>query len=191
MGCCFGQDLRQLVADGVPSENIYGLDVERPLIDLGYDLFMDRDKLRSTFVVRDVFDKDADWSPLEGKMDIIHASAFFHLFPWPKQAEVGRVLVRLARLKSSSIIIGRQMGSLTPGEFPSMVEGSTGYRHNVDSLQRLWDEVGAMTGSRWTVEGTLDTVALMGIGELSKDSENKSVFSDPNMRRLLFTIRRE
>ena len=50
LGCCFGQDLRELVADGAPSENIYGLDIEGPLIDVGYDLFMDRGKIKSTLV---------------------------------------------------------------------------------------------------------------------------------------------
>ncbi|KAL2059602.1 hypothetical protein ABVK25_000895 [Lepraria finkii] len=34
IGCCFGQDIRQLVIDRVPAENIYGIDVELKFIDL-------------------------------------------------------------------------------------------------------------------------------------------------------------
>ncbi|KAJ5720177.1 hypothetical protein N7493_007055 [Penicillium malachiteum] len=34
-GCCFEQDLRQLVYDGVPSAQLIGLDIEGPLLDLG------------------------------------------------------------------------------------------------------------------------------------------------------------
>ena len=37
LGCCFGQDLRQLVNDGVPSERLVGLDIAEPLIERGYD----------------------------------------------------------------------------------------------------------------------------------------------------------
>ena len=59
---CFGQDLRQLVADGAPSENIYGLDIEGLLIDIGYNLFIDRGRLKSTFIVGDVYDPSTDWS---------------------------------------------------------------------------------------------------------------------------------
>ena len=81
IGCCFGQDPRQLVADGAPSENIYGLDIEGPLIDIGYDLFMDRGWLKSTFIVGDVYNPSTNWSQLLDKMDIINASAFLHLFP--------------------------------------------------------------------------------------------------------------
>lgn len=190
LGCCFGQDLRQLVADGAPSEKIYGLDIEGPLIDMGYDLFMDRGKLKSTFVVEDVYKPEADWSQLEGKMDIINASAFFHLFPWPKQIEASCLLVRLGRPKAGTIIIGRQMGSLTPAEFPSMIEGTTGFRHDLQTLQKLWDEVGAITDTHWKADGTLDTVGIMGKGDSSKDSKNKPAWVEPNMRRLLFTIRR-
>lgn len=191
LGCCFGQDLRQLVADGAPSENIYGLDIEGPLIDVGYDLFMDRGKLKSTFFVADVFTRGTDWSQLEGKMDIINASAFFHLFPWPKQIEASCLLVRFGRSKPRTVIIGRQMGSLTPGEFPSLIEGETGYRHDIHTLQKLWDEVGAITGTRWEVDGTLDTVGIMGKGDSSKDSKDKPAWVEPNMRRLLFTITRK
>ena len=190
LGCCFGQDLRQLVADGAPSEKIYGLDIESRLIDMGYDLFMDRGKLNSTFVVEDVYNPEADWSQLEGKMDIINASAFFHLFPWPKQIEAGCLLVRFGRPKAGTIIVGRQTGSLTPAEFPGLSEGTTAFRHDLQTLQRLWDEVGAITDTHWKASGTLDTVSLMGKGDSPKDSKNEPEWAEPNTRRLLFTIER-
>ena len=191
LGCCFGQDLRQLVADGAPSENIYGLDIEGPLIDLGFDLFVDCEELRATFIVGDVYDSDTDWSALEAKIDMINASAFFHLYLLLKQIEAGCLLVRFGGSKPGTAIIGRQMGSLTPGEFPSVVEGTTGYRHNLHTLQKLWDEVGAITGIRWEVDGTLDTVGIMGKGVSAKDSKDKPAWAEPNMRRLLFTSTRK
>ena len=83
------------------------------------------------------------------------------------------------------------MGSLTPGEFPSLVEGTTGYRHDVGTLQKLWDEVGALTQTQWEVDGTLDMVGIMGKGDSAKDSKDKPAWAEPNMRRLLFTITRQ
>ncbi|KAJ5547924.1 hypothetical protein N7513_005158 [Penicillium frequentans] len=49
IGCRFGQDLRQLVHDGIPSSQLIGLDIEQPLMDLGYELFRDRETLESKF----------------------------------------------------------------------------------------------------------------------------------------------
>ena len=190
LGCCFGQDLRQLVAHGAPSENIYGLDIESQLIDMGFDLFLDRAKLKATFIVGDVYDRNTDWSSIEGSMDIINASAFFHLYPLSKQLEASCLLVQFGRSKPGTLIIGRQMGSLTPGEFPSLNEGTTGYRHDLHTLQKLWDEVGEITGTQWKVNGTLDTVGIMGKGDSTKDSKDKPAWAEPNMRRLLFTIER-
>ena len=191
LGCCFGQDLRQLIADGAPAGNMCGLDIERPLIDVGYDLFRDRGKLKATFIVGDVYNPDTDWTQLEGKMDIINASAFFHLFPWQKQVEACCLLVRFGRARAGTVIIGRQMGSLTPGEFPSLVEGTTGYRHNTGTLRKLWDGVEAMTGTQWEVDGTLDSVGIMGKGDSAKDPKEMPAWAEPNMRRLLFTVRRQ
>ena len=92
IGCCFGQDLWQLVVDGVPSEKLVGLDIEGPLMELGSDFCLDRATLRSRFVVADVLrgrKQGKAWTELErgsssnsdGGFDVLHCSAFFHLFP--------------------------------------------------------------------------------------------------------------
>ena len=46
VGCCFGQDLRRLVVDGAPSENLVGLELKPQFLSLGYDLFADREFLQ-------------------------------------------------------------------------------------------------------------------------------------------------
>ena len=56
LGCCFAQELRQLVLDGVPSKRLYGIDVEPKFFELGYDLFLDRNTLRSDFLAENVLD---------------------------------------------------------------------------------------------------------------------------------------
>ena len=100
--------MRLLIANGAPSENLYGLDIEKPLIDVGYDLFMDRGKIKSAFIVGDVYNPETKWDQLVQKMDIINASAFFHLYPWPKQVEACCLLVRFGRPRPGTVIIGRQ-----------------------------------------------------------------------------------
>jgi len=60
LGCCLAQDLRKLVADGAPSQHLYGLDIEERFIDLSYDLFRDHATLRSRFVVADLLNPAVD-----------------------------------------------------------------------------------------------------------------------------------
>jgi ubiquinone/menaquinone biosynthesis C-methylase UbiE len=53
IGCCFGQVIRKLVYDGVPSENIYGADFREDFIELGHELFRDKATLRTKFIIGD------------------------------------------------------------------------------------------------------------------------------------------
>lgn len=176
--------MRQLVADGVPSSQLIGLDIEAPLIELGYELFKDRSTLQSQFLVADIFAGDAQgtkWTDLEEKKaDIIHCSAFFHLFPLPQQTEAAKNVARLVR--PNGIIVGRQSGSVKPGEVPAIAKGSTSFRHDINTFQAMWYEVGRATGTEWRVSGTLDEVGML-VGK-------KNAVEDENSRRLLFTITR-
>ncbi|KAI9730786.1 MAG: hypothetical protein M1818_008066 [Claussenomyces sp. TS43310] len=183
IGCCFGQDLRQLVADSIPSEQLIGLDIEAPLMELGYDLFQDQQTLKSKFIVADVFkgpEQGEPWTSLEqAKVDVIHCSAFFHLFPLPDQVRAAKNIARLVR--PDGIIVGRQSGSIKPSEVPAIAAGTTSFRHDISTFQALWDEVGRDTSTEWNVTGTLDSV-----GMISK----KNAVEDENSRRLLFTVTR-
>ena len=83
------------------------------------------------------------------------------------------------------------MGSLTPAEFPSLIEGTMGFWHDIDTLSKLWMEVGALRDTEWIVDGTLDIMGIMGKGDSSKDSKDEPAWAEPNMRRMLFTITRQ
>ncbi|KAI0438002.1 hypothetical protein F4803DRAFT_565609 [Xylaria telfairii] len=182
IGCCFGQDLRQLVYDGVPSEHLVGLDIEQPLIELGYELFLDRQKLNCQFTIADVFkgSRQETWAALQGRgIDVLHCSAFFHLFPLEQQLEAAKEIVSL--MKVGGVIVGRQSGSVKPGNLPAMQDNLYSYRHDVVTLVDLWHEVGKITNTRWNVEGTLD---MVGVNKFNSAVENE------NSRRLLFTITR-
>ncbi|KAK2593112.1 hypothetical protein QQS21_009202 [Conoideocrella luteorostrata] len=182
IGCCFGQDLRRLVLDGVPSENLVGLDIAGPLMDLGKDLFLDGQTLRSSFVVADVFKGAAQgpaWTQLErGGFDVIHCSAFFHLFPLQDQITAAKKITGLVR--KGGIIVGRQVGSVQPGDVPAIDDGSLSFRHDIESLSDMWVEVGEATGTKWEVVGSMDMVGI----------NPNSPVEDVNSRRLLFTITR-
>lgn len=54
LGCCVGQDTRSLSYAGVPGSRILGVDLERSFVDIGYDLFRDKDRLGAQFVQADI-----------------------------------------------------------------------------------------------------------------------------------------
>lgn len=74
--------IRQLIAEGLPSERLYGTDLQPRFLELGYELFRDRDWMKEgIFVAGDMLqENDANLDVLTGKIDIIYASSFFHLF---------------------------------------------------------------------------------------------------------------
>ncbi|KAK8060673.1 hypothetical protein PG996_010603 [Apiospora saccharicola] len=176
-------DLRRLVLDGILSENLIGLDIEAPLIELGKDLFLNRSTLRSRFVVADVFkgaSQGEAWTQLSegGGFDVVHCSAFSHLFTLPDQIAAAEQIAPL--LKKGGLLVGRQSGSIRPGNLAAIDEGSFSYRHDVGSLAAMWDKVGAATGTGWEVTGLLDMVGM----------DPDSPVENADSRRLLFTITR-
>ncbi|KAH9998194.1 hypothetical protein F4779DRAFT_166507 [Xylariaceae sp. FL0662B] len=182
VGCCFGQDLRQLVLDGVPSERLIGLDITGALMELSYDFFLDRETLKSRFVVADVFKGAAQgkaWTELEERgVDVMHCSAFFHLFTLEEQVAAAKNLAKL--VKKGGVVVGRQIGSVKPGDVPAIQDKSFSYRHDVETFDAMWRKVGEVTSTRWKVEGTLDMVGI----------NPDSPVEDENSRRLLFTVTR-
>ncbi|KAL2353590.1 hypothetical protein BJ546DRAFT_1113332 [Cryomyces antarcticus] len=138
LGCCFGQDIRKLVSDGVPSENCYGADLRLDFIDTGYDLFRDKETLKSKFIAADIFDDNSELNQLDGQIDIVHAASFLHFFDWTDQMSAAKRIVKLLKLQTGSLTIGRQVGNVTAGEQPRRVEnGSRMFRHNEESFRRF------------------------------------------------------
>lgn len=87
-----GQNIRKLVIDGVLSQNVYGIDMEPLSIERSYDLFLDREKLGTTFIVGDILNPTVDLQALMGKMDVINVSSVLHLFNWDEQLKVAEQL---------------------------------------------------------------------------------------------------
>lgn len=140
-----------------------GVDIDKGFIDLGYELFQDRDRFKAQFVVGDVLNSSASLEPLYGQFDIINASSFFHLFGWDDQVTIGQRLVRFFKPEADkAMIVGRQVGAyeaqnLEEWREQAKVDAATRrhYRHDLASWQLLWDEVGAKTGTKWETGGEL------------------------------------
>lgn len=160
LGCCFGQELRWLAADGVPSSCMVGVDVLPDFWELGLEIFRDRHKMQGRFTCGDiVFDDNAESRALIGKVDVLFAGNFFHLFTWEKQ------VLAVARVVSwskgvGSVVCGVMIGSVRPRALLSgWGEGGWGkerrseqFWHDEKTWRSLWEEVAGMTGTRWAVE---------------------------------------
>lgn len=153
-------------------------------MDLGHDLFRDRDTLKATFFAKDMLDPTAGWESFTGKMDMIFISSFLHLFDWAGQIKAARQLAKLLRPKEGSAIFGRQLGSVVSGEFPNLKGEGTNFRHDVASFEKLWKQIGDEVGCRWRIEASLDNSDF-----LAKNKGN--AWSEPNMRMIIFTVTRE
>ncbi|OIW26841.1 methyltransferase [Coniochaeta ligniaria NRRL 30616] len=182
VGCCLGQDIRKLVYDGVPSENLAGIELEAGFVELGYELFRDRDTLKSRFAVGTILDED--WVVLkewEGQYDVVQLGMILHLFTWEEQARVFEHAIRLLKREGDVAIIGQATGNLDGIASPSWRKNT--FRHNAETFGKLISEVERSTGTRWEVTASLDDGLSVHDG--------KRTWDDPKTRRLLFEVRRK
>lgn len=152
VGCGFGQALRQLRASGVAGKRLFGADIEPRFVELGYDLFRDAGKLGATFVVGDLLDPDdGRLDALAGRFTIIHADSFFHLLSWTRQMYVAKRLVSWLRPGArNTFIYGKHIGTMSASE--ETVADNQPFVHSPETFQKLWDEVGLLTKTRWKVD---------------------------------------
>ncbi|KAK6335712.1 hypothetical protein TWF730_003090 [Orbilia blumenaviensis] len=167
LGCCFAQDLRALAYAGIPSENLYGADLQSGFIDLSYELFKDGETLKSTFFKGDIFDlatftpirgdtsDPALFEKIKGEIDIISARSFLHLFSPGQEFKAACQIVEILKNEPGSIIMGRQVGSFTPGVESISLGKREVFRHNAETWTEFWTRVGEKTGTRWNVQASL------------------------------------
>jgi len=185
LGCCFGQELRKLVADGAHSENLYGSDLRPEFFDLGYKLFRDKESLNSTFIAADIFDESSALSSLDGNIDIIYAGSFLHLFGYDDQVKVCKRIVKLLRDKKGSLLLGRQVGDVVASETVHNTNKNLNmFRHNSESFKKMWEEVGEATGTKWRVESEM----MVPEGSYIKE---RGEAHGPSVRRIRFSVFRE
>ena len=163
VGCCFGQTLRLLAADGVSTHCMYAADICAELWNLGLDLFRDTDKMEATFIQADIFDRTSDLQQLTGRVDIIIACQFLHLFDWERQMLAMTRMVEFSR--PGTVLIGYQRGQIQAQEFAR--PWGPMYFHNAESFRTMWRQVERGTGTKWNVN-----VSLVGLEEWGMEEED-------------------
>ena len=133
----------------MPSTSLYGAELRPEFIELGYELFKDKETIQSTFLVGDLFTGE-NFRNLEeaGGVDVVYAASIFHLFDWGQQVKVAERVVGLLKKRKGSVVLGRQRGNRTPTEYEHRTnQGGTMFRHNEESWREMWRVVGEKTVS--------------------------------------------
>lgn len=195
-GCCFGQEIRFLIHhDGIPAQQLYGFDLEPAFVEMGHALFCDGDgRLAPTMVSGDLLaeregngggEEQGGLIALEGAMDVVHVASVLHSWDWDEMVQAAKRLVQLTRPQAGSLIIGNQMGSLNAGQYPMPTGKGVNFRHNIESFDRFWAQVGKETGTKWKVQsGMVET-------EATRDNRAASFAkADPEMRMIWFKAER-
>ena len=191
VGCCFGQDLRHLAADGAPTERMYASDIIPEFWDLSYDLYRDASHMKARFISADILDPASPLNELRGKMDIILANQVFHLFDWEQQVAAGKNMVALSR--AGTWLLGYQIGSSVGRAVPNRTKtggkaGTTGgtskFYHTPETWQELWRQIERETGTEWVVEGSIRELREWGW------EDEDFVWMGPAARGLEFFARR-
>ena len=113
-GCGTGDNVRQVIRDGFPRERITALDVNRASIDLGFDLYRDRDKIGDLFIVSGTF----PFGPAE--FDLVYSASVFHVIA--DEREFRNYLANAwSALRPGGVLFGSTLGLVeravrSPGE---------------------------------------------------------------------------
>lgn len=161
LACMVGQVVRGLTFEGVDSSRLYGADLRQGYLDIGHELWNDKDKTKATFVAGNLLEDPEDGrgdplAVLDGKITIVHMQNFFHLFTWEEQVKGARRIIKFLKPGvTNHMIFGEQVGTLEPGirPLPGTEKVITQrYVHDEKTWQKLWDEVGSQTGTKWKVQ---------------------------------------
>ena len=91
-----GTDVRKLVWDGYPGHNVLACDIRQDFIDIGYDIYKDKESCPIHFFESDIFAVPLEPSPsdsavtaslqegshlkqLRGRINHVHSGSVFHL----------------------------------------------------------------------------------------------------------------
>ncbi|PYH80495.1 hypothetical protein BO82DRAFT_286451 [Aspergillus uvarum CBS 121591] len=177
LGCGLGQDIRRLVYDGAPQDNIIGLDLHRGFIDLGFELFNDRNTLRSAFVVQDFFERSQIPQSQASRIRIINSGYFMHLWDWDGQIKVAKHMISLLSLEEDGIVTGMHFGSKQTGVWEKVpADNDPIFLHDPVSFKSLWQQVGSETETKLDVWSSIE-----------QDEDHMRL--DPNGLRLRWYVR--
>ena len=152
--------MRRLVFDGAPSDNLYGVDIVSHW-DVGYELFRDRGCFTAHFIEADIMSSDnAALLALKGRVDIINVSAVLHQWAWDDQVKAAKKLVAFS--KPGSLVMAYQIGNAQSKQVMNPALQLPQWRHDPASFEKMWNQVGAETGSTWETKAWLCSWEAMG-----------------------------
>lgn len=183
IGCCLGQDIRKLVYDGAPQGSAAGAELNSGFIELGYELFNDRDRFNGPIVAANILEplEGSSLAEMIGSLDVVQLGMILHLFTWDEQVAAFENAIKLLKKEVSTLVIGQATGHLD-GVETGGAWGRKTFKHNVDTFKELVQDVGKRTSTEWTIKAELDT----GLSVF----DGKRTWDDPKTRRLLFEIER-
>lgn len=135
---------------------------------LGYDLFRDSSRLKSTFIGADILEEDSSLlSQLTGQLNIIYTSLFLHLFGWDQQLRAISHMLRLLDPQSGSLITGRLVAYTDVDVARSKLGTVLPFYHSLDSWKQIWEATQKSTETAlrvemWEEEDTLLTETDIG-----------------------------
>lgn len=162
VGCFCGADMRQAVFDGAPSAKMVGVDIVSHW-EVGFEMFNDRDRFQAKYIEADILKTDdvPELVALRGQVDVINVSAVLHQWTWEGQVQAAKELVKFSKV--GTVIVGHQIGGSVAEE--RVMGPAKVYRQNAQSFRRLWEEVGAETGTSWSCEASQRTWEHLGWDE--------------------------
>ena len=102
-GCGTGDNVRQLIRDGFPREKITAFDINRESIDLGFDLYRDREDMQDLFIVSGTFPFGPE------VFDTVYSASVIHVIAGEK--EFGNYLANASSaLRPGGILFGSTLG---------------------------------------------------------------------------------
>ncbi len=102
-GCGTGDNLRQMIRDGFPRDRITAFDINWASIDLGFDLYRDREDVCDLFVVSGTF----PFVPAE--FDLVYSASVFHVIA--DDAEFVAYLAHAwSALRPGGVLFGSTLG---------------------------------------------------------------------------------
>ena len=156
VGCFVGHDLRRLVYDGAPSENLYGVDIISHW-DVGYEMFRDRVKFGAHFIEADFLsDDNQQLTALKGKVDILSELQVVHQWDWDGQATAFKRLATFLK-GPGAMIVGNQIGNPEAQSVALQPLQVSMWRHNSESFSKMWDQIGRETGTKWETQTWMRT----------------------------------
>ncbi len=183
VGLALGQDMRYLVNDGCPSTNMFAIEMLQGFVDGGYDLWRDKETLKTQFIVGDLLDRSLEPAQaLLGTVDIIHVGWVLHLFGLEKQKQACLRLCEFLKPAVGSTIVGSSVGRVPPGEWKWPDRDEVMYKHDVQTYRAMWDEISTQAGIAVEVNAWEEDM-------MSVNGE-RGHWNDPNTTQLFWEVRR-